>query len=253
MSETEIRINKRWVERSVFIVIITVLIALYITKDGADPQLESQVTKMQDRLAEQATKIDNLEEEKSLLEAQLEEPAAPPPVVAPVAPPKPVLSGKLVFSWNADAKILTPAEYNSDEIAEKEAELEELQDRYDDTDDSGLRGELRDKIGVVEDEIDDLKAGDSKLQLNAVTLTVDNGKETSTVVEYEICWLSIECTNVKSEGILNIASASVETFNLSITMPTLVSLDKQQQSIQLRVLQDDREIFREQESFSQPR
>lgn len=251
MSELEVRINKRWVERGVFLLIIAVLVFLYLTKGGESSSESSKINELQQQITEKNNQIATLEQEKTALKTEMENSSEVVPVV-PKAPAlaKPALSGVLSFDWDIDTIILTPAMDHAEEIAEKQLKVDELQDKYDGASDSSVRADLRDQIQVLENEIDDLKVGDDKLFLNAVTLTADNGKETAAVVEYAFCWLSIECSKIKSTGPLTIAGGKKETFNLSITIPSTLSLDKQQ-IFQMQVKQDGKEIFREQETFSQ--
>jgi hypothetical protein len=242
--EMEISINKRLVERAVFLfIIIALAVLLFIEKQEPStetPDLTANLTALTQLNQQQQEQIQELQAE---LEDKNEEAKQPAPVV--VTNPEPTLSNKVVFDWNVKGQKQTPIQYNAGKIAALQEDLDELQEKYDDTESESLQDDLEDRMDLIRAEIRDLSVGDSKYKLEEVSITVDNGRPLDFSYEYSLCWSTLNCNNLKSEGIINVASGEVYTEIIDLKIPTTVSLDKLQQTLRLTISQDGKEVFQD--------
>jgi hypothetical protein len=241
--EVEIALNKRWIERGIFTLIIVVLAVLVLKGQNTQTSDDTSVLQLTEQLDEKTAQILHLE--KQLAEKE----SAPAPTPASTAPvpvaPAPVvsnLSGKAVIDWEVDGAVLTPADYNSVELAELQAEIDALEEDYE-TASSQKRSEINDKIDDLEREIRALETGESKYKLRNVTLTVENGRQTAVELEYILCWPQIDCLHVRSRDMFTVKSGETVTKVLPLTIPTTVLIDKTKQQLRLTIKEDGEEIF----------
>lgn len=259
--ELEIRVNKHWIERAFFLIIIIGLVVFFVLKGSADTSdLQTSVTNLTTQVSDKTSQILQLETKVAELQKNLTKintTVAKPeikittPVVntTKAAPVAPVLSGKLVFTWDADTDTLTQAEYNADAIKPLAEEYNVLSEQYNHSDSTTEKTAIREEMNVIKADIAALKVGDPRLKLNNVTVTIDNGIDKQTSLDYELCWLSIECTNVKSTGSFNVDPAKKQTYTIDLKIPTMITIDKTHQ-LQLIIWDGDNQLFKDRKTFS---
>jgi hypothetical protein len=249
--ELELAINKRLLERAVFILIILAL-GIFLFYQRADvPDQSEEVSLLTKQVNDKNAQLEQLAQQLHVAQEKAAEPApvvnktnSTPAVITPVVPAQPALSGKLTYDWEVIGEVQTPDQYNAATLTPLRAELAELEDELEDAD-SDDRPAIKDEIDEVEDDISALLDGEPKFKLQAVTITIDNGFDTSEVVDYELCWPQIDCLHVKSAGALNVPAAQTYTQSVPITIPSLITIDKSKQVLRLTLKQDNKEVFKE--------
>lgn len=253
--ELEIAINKRTIERAVFLLLVVVLGVLLIIRwdSPADPQAQAAVLEMQvslnqstsrvqellDQLAQANNKIETLEEKATLT------PATPAPVTST---PAAACSGELSFDWEADGEIQTPPIYNKVKIDALQTEIDELKDEEKNASTSRI-AQIKIEIEEKEDEIRDLEQGDSKLRLRGVSLTVTNDQDEEVEAEYLLCWTSFDCSKVKTEGTITVSACDSVQQDLELKIPTFLEIEHKSQVLQLVVTVDEEKVFEDSYTF----
>jgi len=263
--EVEIRINTRMVERAVFAIIIIVLAVLYFTKGAADTSsLKASVATLTQQLAEKTsqteqlqTQLSNLQNATNNTKPQIIVTATPPP--APIqnttntTPVAPTCSGKVEFNWTSQGEFLTVLQYNADQIASLQGNLTDLQIQYNATNNTNIQSNLQTEISDLTNQLRTAKIGDPKYNVDNVTLTASNGEDSPATFSYIMCWLSLDCGVVHTQGNINLQACSSKTFNVDFTnLPHKISVPMgNQQTLRLTVSDaNDNVIFKDDKSFS---
>ncbi len=269
-AELEIAINKRWLERGLFLLVIAVLAVLLYQRWDAPQALTAQATLEEELSLLQAQNQNQVKQNELDMQTTIVAPNAEvenegsstrDPTSNPIANPVPQtaildstqannttavksekkLSGAFEVDWVVLGTPLAPTDYNKDELAKlatQKSELEKEIAHAEDDKKSDLREDLRD----VEAEIRKLSVGENKYRLNAVSIKFENGLAQAKAVEYTVCWSFLDCYTVKNSGKLTVESGESLTIPLDLRIPTLVTLDKDYYSLKLRVTEGATQI-----------
>ena len=257
--ELEIALNKRVIERAVWALIVVVLLLVILLRPSNSPdegqleevsRLETELnassallTSLQSQLAESRKEVADLKAKQQA--------AATQNTTKPTVPttPAPTLSGKVDYNWTVDAAVQSPLEYNANAIAKLEAQVDTLEAEYDENDTTaGRKNLIEDEIDTLQDEIRDLKAGESKLKLKSVKIRIENGLSQDAAFDYLVCWAAFDCTIIKSTGTMSVSSGKTVEEDVKLDIPTILQLDKAQ-VLRITITRDGKEVYKDDMSF----